>query len=81
MPLLGNFLNDKFHVFANNWKQYNIMIFDRWGEKLFESNDPAIQWDGTFKGAKCQEGVYLYLVTVQGINTIIHKNGTVQILR
>ena len=77
----GNFLNDKFHVFANNWKQYNIMIFDRWGEKLFESNDPAIQWDGTFKGAKCQEGVYLYLVTVQGINTIIHKNGTVQILR
>ena len=77
----GNSLNDYFQVFVTNWKAFDLNIYDRWGEKLFHSNDPAIQWDGTYKGEKCAEGVYIYFLTVDGIHTTTHKKGTITILR
>jgi gliding motility-associated-like protein len=43
---------------------YQIQIFNRWGEMLFESNDIDFPWDGTFRGQQVQVGVYLYMFTV-----------------
>lgn len=42
--------------------KYNLKIFSRWGELLFETNDPSREtgWDGTFNGKDVQEGVYVY---------------------
>jgi len=41
---------------------YSFTIYDRWGEKIFETNDITIGWDGTFKSSKCQPGVYVYSI-------------------
>jgi len=38
------------------------MIFNRWGELLFESYDSAFGWDGTYTGQPCQDGVYVYVL-------------------
>ena len=46
------------------YDQYNMKIFSRWGELLFETNDATLEagWDGTFNGQQVQEGVYIYVV-------------------
>lgn len=42
--------------------QYNLLIFNRWGEVLFESNNAEIGWDGTYGGRLSQEDVYVYQI-------------------
>ncbi|MFM1875796.1 MAG: hypothetical protein RL266_1533 [Bacteroidota bacterium] len=40
--------------------RYTLEIFDRWGEKLFESSDPYQGWNGTYKGKLVEQAVYAY---------------------
>ena len=42
---------------------YNLLIFNRWGEVLFESNNAAVGWDGTYGGEICQDGTYIWQIT------------------
>jgi gliding motility-associated-like protein len=37
-------------------------MFDRWGNLLFESQNPAIGWDGTYDGKLVQEGTYIWQI-------------------
>ncbi|MEA3478434.1 MAG: PKD domain-containing protein, partial [Bacteroidota bacterium] len=41
---------------------YHLQIFNRWGEKLFESTDINIGWDGYYKGTLCKQDVYVWQV-------------------
>lgn len=41
-----------------------LQIFDRWGEKVFETSDQAIGWDGTYKGKRVDPAVFVYHLTV-----------------
>lgn len=43
---------------------YNLYIYDRWGELIFESHDPAFGWDGGFGGMsnQVQDGVYIWKI-------------------
>ncbi|MBK7094054.1 MAG: gliding motility-associated C-terminal domain-containing protein [Saprospiraceae bacterium] len=65
-----------------------IMIFDRWGEKMYvqENISPsggyAGSWDGTYSGTKLNPGVYVYLVEVNFIdNRKILYRGSITLLR
>jgi gliding motility-associated-like protein len=65
---------------------YYMKIFDRWGEKVFESFSPAAGWDGSFKNKHCPEGVYVYsleYIANDGVHTTnaVHKKGSVTLLR
>jgi gliding motility-associated-like protein len=60
----GDGANDKLEVFSNSTKFYEFKIFNRWGEKVFESNNVNVSWDGTYKGKDCQPGVYSYYLTI-----------------
>jgi gliding motility-associated-like protein len=51
-----------FNQTGNPILDYKFEIYNRWGERVFESNDINIGWDGTYKGELCQEGHYLYKV-------------------
>lgn len=42
---------------------YVLMIYNRWGETLFESHDPNFGWDGTYQGNICQDGVYTWVIS------------------
>ena len=42
--------------------QMQMEIYNRWGERIFESSDVNKRWDGTYKGAPAQQGVYVYKV-------------------
>lgn len=62
---------------------YQMLIFNRNGTLIFESNTTSLLWDGTFKGTPVPVGTYYYLVKVKGSSDKIakEKSGTVLLLR
>ncbi|TAH39164.1 MAG: PKD domain-containing protein [Bacteroidetes bacterium] len=60
----GDGLNDEFKISVfRPCEQYSIVIFNRWGQIVFESEDAGnAVWDGTFKSKMAEEGVYVYLL-------------------
>ena len=69
--------NDIFEAYGLGIVEFNMMVFNRWGELIFESNKIKNQldglhmggWDGTYKNNEIQEDVYSYVVKYKGINT------------
>jgi len=43
-------------------RRYTFSVFDRWGQIIYETNDPLKGWDGTVKNVKAQSDVYIYLI-------------------
>jgi len=41
---------------------FNMLIYNRWGEVVFETNDATIGWDGTYHGVRVQEGTYTWKI-------------------
>jgi len=50
-------------------KDINLKIFNRWGQLVYETNDPYFKWDGSVKqtGQRCSDGVYFYTCIVNEI--------------
>ncbi|MAW21347.1 MAG: hypothetical protein CMD16_03000, partial [Flavobacteriales bacterium] len=75
----GDNHNELFVIKGEYIKDFNIKIFNRWGEKLFESNEIGKYWDGTFENKKVQAGMYYYHIEILGEDgNNIKKTGTVQ---
>jgi gliding motility-associated-like protein len=53
-------VNDVFRVLNKNLLQVDLQVFDRWGNKIFESTDPGEGWDGSYKNGKADMGVYVW---------------------
>ena len=82
----GDNINDLFVVQANgiDLDNYNLKIYDRWGEIIFESNDLYDSWDGKAKGLDrfVQSGTYIWILVVNYENGIEYeKSGTVTVIR
>ena len=59
-------------------------IYSRWGEKVFETEDFDLGWDGThyLNGNDCMSGVYVYYIEVENIYGGIFKyEDQLQLLR
>jgi gliding motility-associated-like protein len=56
----GDKLNDRFRVYGTDIAKGTLTITNRWGEKIWQSEDIFTGWDGSFKGRKCPDGVYLW---------------------
>jgi len=54
--------NEVFKPFSYGIFDFSMVIYDRWGVEVFESFDAEKGWDGTFKGKKCPEDVYVYRI-------------------
>ncbi|MCW3124408.1 MAG: hypothetical protein JWO03_66, partial [Bacteroidetes bacterium] len=80
----GDGINDEWEIFGNkkSWLFVQVAVFDRWGEKVFESNDVDFKWDGTFKGTLMEPNVYVYVLSVTFVDDYTTNNkGTVTVLR
>lgn len=64
-------INDVFQVKGNGIMRYNIKIYNRWGEKVFESNDIDEVWDGSHVGGEyyVPNDIYTYVIEVKGFDT------------
>ncbi|WMJ72172.1 PKD domain-containing protein [Cytophagaceae bacterium ABcell3] len=80
---VGTGLNDVFSPgFFTGVEEYELLIFNKWGSLIFESNDINIGWDGYYDNRLCEEGVYVYKVKVRYINGNVQEIlGDVTLLR
>ena len=56
----GDGVNDIFYVRSDILVECYFVVYDRWGERIFETYDQHIGWNGTFKQKECQTGTYDY---------------------
>lgn len=78
----GPYLNNKFYVSVQGIIDFDVKIFNRWGEKIYESKDPNEGWDGKFNGIDCKQDVYTFIITVIGIDGKEYDyKGTLTLLR
>ena len=79
----GDGVNDFFGVKAEGIKTFNLQIFNRWGEVVFESENINNLWDGSFKGERIKNtDVYVYQVKATGLNNkpLPEENGSVTLV-
>ncbi|MBK9328371.1 MAG: gliding motility-associated C-terminal domain-containing protein [Sphingobacteriales bacterium] len=78
----GDKVNDEFKVRASTLKNIQLVIYDRWGNKVFESDDIHKGWDGTYKGQPALLDAYGYFFTGQCLQgEKISLKGNVTLLR
>jgi gliding motility-associated-like protein len=74
--------NETFKPVGRGYKLYQLRIFDRWGQLIFQSSDFSVGWDGTFKDEPCKSDVYTWTISVSSKHGEIKKmTGHVNLLR
>jgi gliding motility-associated-like protein len=58
----GPTANETLCIFGNCIKELRYEVFNRWGQKVFQSSDKSSCWDGTFNGKPSESGAYVYKV-------------------
>ncbi len=80
-------MNDIFFIRGIGlYKVRSLRIFNRWGEMVFSkydfmANDPAMGWDGRYKGARLLTDVFVYIAEIVcGNGTVIPYNGNISLV-
>lgn len=77
-----NGLNDRFLPNSGGMKTYTLRIFNRWGEKMFETDNNEIGWNGEYNNKPAPEGVYVYVIDYTDFrNREYQAKGTLHLLR
>jgi gliding motility-associated-like protein len=78
----GDGVNEKFEVFGYGIKDFSMKIFNRWGEKIFESDNQYKSWDGTYKGVLQNPDTYAYVLRVIYLDDKeVVRKGTITLVR
>ena len=78
----GDGLNDGFGVKGVAINTFEISIYNRWGEKLYNSQDIDEKWIPEYRGEDIQMGTYVYLITYTDFeDKVYQKSGTINLLR
>lgn len=78
----GDNLNDVFYVFGQYLVEFELNIFNRWGELLFSTNDISKGWDGKFRGNMQPEGTYTFIANLTDLSgRTFKRSGSVVLLR
>jgi gliding motility-associated-like protein len=82
-PESSNPENQTFKIYSNHLQKATLKIFNRWGEKVFESNNAQnIGWDGTYKGEPMKYDVYIYWAEVTYLDgRKVIKSGDLTLIR
>lgn len=62
---------------------FDLFIFNRWGEIIWENHDPSVGWDGSYHGKFVQEGTYTWIATVKSpyVDDRVEFSGCITILK
>ncbi len=78
----GDGVNDEFLVYGNDIKSISMKIFNRWGEKVFESTNQKFGWNGKYRGEDAVTGVYTYYVQIRTLDDKESmQQGTINLIR
>ncbi len=78
----GDGQNDVLYVRGSCIQFMEFSVFNRWGELVFRTNDPAIGWDGNWRGTPCENAVFTYVIKGTLFDgTEIDKKGNVSLIK
>lgn len=78
----GDGFNDLFRIEAREVHDFQLYIFNRWGQMIYETSDPIDFWDGTFKGKAVQLDAYIWKIDYLDNQNARHEFiGHVNVLR
>ncbi len=78
----GDGQNDVLYVRGLGINDMSFKIYDRWGEKVFESNNILNGWDGSFKGVQLNNAVFVYDLKVNLSNgKTVNKHGDITLIK
>ena len=78
----GDGLNDRFGAKGLYITEFSMRIYTRWGELVYSNNSIFDSWDGRFNGKICDEGTYIWMATVKGLdNNIRYLYGNVNLMK
>ncbi len=74
--------NDVFRPVLQGVTEFQMLVFNRWGQLLFETTDPMQGWDGYYQGKLCQQDVYVYKIVATYANgQEVVKVGDIHLMR
>jgi gliding motility-associated-like protein len=76
--------NDLFEIIAQDVMEYELQIYDRWGELVFMTQSQSDNWDGTYRGQNTPEGTYSWQIKYKNSfqpMEILTQTGTVLLAR
>lgn len=78
-------LNQNWRVYMEGIDLYDfeLLIFNRWGEVIWESHDISVPWDGTYNGKPVEEGTYTWVIRAKDLlnDAKYTYNGHVNVIR
>ena len=78
----GDGENDELGVLGNYIEEMHLLIYNRWGQKVFESRDQQMTWDGYFNGRLLEPDVFAFYLEVRCVNGLEYrKQVNVMLLR
>jgi gliding motility-associated-like protein len=78
----GDGLNDILYARVRSVNEFTFLVYDRWGEKVFETNDSNIGWDGYFKNKAAEQGVYVWYLNATMIDgKVENQKGDISLVR
>ena len=78
----GDNINDDFGLLSlGEVNMEYFQIYNRWGQKVFETNDPNGRWDGTHKGSMAPSDVYVYIIKLNPLSGEVILKGDVTLIR
>lgn len=78
----GDDVNDVFQVYGVGLYEFELLIFNRWGQVIYKTNNQNEGWDGTMNGKPCQIDVYVYKIIYRGLGLAQkQKVGQVALIR
>lgn len=78
----GDGLNESFGIMnAPPLQSYQLLVYNRWGQKIFESGKATLRWNGTFNGKLQPNGVYTWYCVYVKNGVTKRMRGTVVLVR
>jgi gliding motility-associated-like protein len=75
-------LNDRVEFALTAVQRFSFQVFNRWGEKVFETNNPVSFWDGRLNGQDLPEGAYVYRLEVVDLaGRTQNRSGSIMLVR
>ncbi len=78
----GDNLNELWGIVPVFVKEYEVQVYNRWGEKVYDSNNVKTDWDGFYQGKQASNNVYIYKIRYTGWDrSVHHRKGTVTVIK
>lgn len=74
--------NDELCVYSDCLEDFVFVVYNRWGEKVYETSNMQICWDGTWKGKQLNSAVFVYTLDGSLINgQTVQQKGNISLIR